>query len=386
MKTIKNYIKTLCLLAAVLWAGGIQAQPEEPEKSAFLIRCEQWLGQSDLYAAGEYDAWVLKHFGAEGDSQKKAEERMIGRLNGLEDAYHDRFEDPAAVSDAEFAKWITPKVKDMMKKSLLDLLVAGGFTMIPLVLCSIVGLTFAILRWFENRPSVYFPADFLDNLKAQLTGPNGSVKAAIQHCDELIANNRYLAPAARMCRAGLGKTTQGTPAVEAAVEDAGIQEVDRLKRGLRPLQVVIAVAPLLGLVGTVYGMIGAFQSMQMGGSADKVAVLSKGIYEALVTTATGLTIAIPLMVVYHFINTKVDALAEQFNNLGGEFLEICRPSDGTPSDAAETDIPSDSEETPATEGDDAVPDEPVTETDSDPAQEADEQPDQEPENKEPVVA
>ena len=387
MKKLVKHIKFFCLAIALCWVGEAAAQQNEPVKSEFTVRCEKWLGQNELFSAPEYGEWVQQHFGAEGDSPKKAEERMWGRLNGLEDAFLDRFEDPATVSDAEFSTWITPRVKDMMKKTLLDLLVAGGFTMIPLVLCSIVGVTFAILRWFENRPSVYFPDDFLGGIQSHLTGPDGSAAKAIKHCEELIANNRYLAPSARMCKAGLGKISQGAPAVEAALEDAGIQEVDRLKRGLRPLQVVIAVAPLLGLVGTVYGMIGAFQSMQMGGSADKVAVLSKGIYEALVTTATGLTIAIPLMVIYHFINSKVDALAEHFNTLAGELLETCCPSQG--SEEEEVSTSSDGGEeglSPAREDHEADDTSETAETAAEPGDDSDVQSEEEREEKEPVTA
>ena len=197
--------------------------------------------------------------------------------------------------------------------------------MFPLILCSIVGVTFALLRAFEYRRVVLFPPNFLDGLKEKI---HDSVDAAREYCDELIATNRHQAPAARMCAAGLKKADGGRAAVEAAVENAGILEVDRLKRGLRVLQVVIAVAPLLGLVGTVYGMIGSFQSVEIADSDNKASMLSGGIYEALVTTATGLTIAIPMMIVYHFLNTRVDSLSEDFNGLALQFVEICPTSGG----------------------------------------------------------
>ena len=122
------------------------------------------------------------------------------------------------------------------------------------------------------------------------------------------------------------------------MENAGMMEVDRLKRGLRGMQVIIAVAPLLGLVGTVYGMIGAFQSMESAGvDIDKVEMLSKGIYEALVTTATGLTIAIPLLVIHHVLKNKVDELAEGFNGLALQFMEFC-PTDRGGTNAVELEV------------------------------------------------
>jgi len=215
------------------------------------------------------------------------------------------------------------------RRSLLDLLKAGGTIMYPLVLCSILGVTFALLRGFEYRRAVLFPESFFEGLKEKIIGRGGSPAKGIEYCDELIQNDRHLGYSARMCRAGLKSVNDGVAEVDKAVENAGIMEVDRLKRGLRAMQVIIAVAPLLGLVGTVYGMIGAFQSMESANvDIDKVEMLSKGIYEALVTTATGLTIAIPLMVIYHFLNSKVDALAEDFNGLAIRFSEICPKKGG----------------------------------------------------------
>ena len=82
-------------------------------------------------------------------------------------------------------------------------------------------------------------------------------------------------------------------------------------------------------------MIGAFQSMESAGvSVDKVEMLSKGIYEALVTTATGLTIAIPLLVIHHVLKNKVDVLAENFNGLALQFMDIC-PTKGRENNVAE---------------------------------------------------
>ena len=223
-------------------------------------------------------------------------------------------------------------------RSLLDLLKAGGTIMYPLILCSVLGVTFALLRGFEYRRTVLFPESFFDRLKQKVSGSDGSPAKGIEYCDDLIANNRYLAYAARMCCAGLKKASEGAAEVEKALENAGMMEVDRLRRGLRGMQVIIAVAPLLGLVGTVYGMIGAFQSMESAGvSVDKVEMLSKGIYEALVTTATGLTIAIPLLVIHHVLKNKVDELAEGFNGLALQFMEVC-PTDGGGTNAVEVDV------------------------------------------------
>ena len=260
---------------------------------------------------------------------------LVGITQTINQAVAQPQPDPAKVDDGVPEADAADEKK---ARSLLDLLKAGGTIMYPLILCSVLGVTFSLLRGFEYRRTVLFPESFFDRLKQKVSGSDGSPAKGIEYCDDLIANNRYLAYSARMCCAGLKKASEGAAEVEKALENAGMMEVDRLRRGLRGLQVIIAVAPLLGLVGTVYGMIGAFQSMESeGGSVDKVEMLSKGIYEALVTTATGLTIAIPLLVIHHVLKNKVDVLAEDFNGLALQFMDIC-PTKGGGNNAAEPEV------------------------------------------------
>jgi biopolymer transport protein ExbB len=95
-----------------------------------------------------------------------------------------------------------------------------------------------------------------------------------------------------------------------------------MKRSLKSLSIIASVEPLLGLLGTVYGMIGAFQTatikgMETGGGSE---LLAKGIYEALVTTAAGLTVAIPVLLVYQVLNTKVDGIVDDLDEMGIEFM------------------------------------------------------------------
>ena len=95
-----------------------------------------------------------------------------------------------------------------------------------------------------------------------------------------------------------------------------------MKRSLRGLSVIATVSPLLGLLGTVYGMISAFQTATSVGMG-KADVLAKGIYEALVTTAAGLTIAIPVLLIFQYLNSRVDALVDEIDEMGIEFMGSC---------------------------------------------------------------
>ena len=299
------------------------APDAKAQLDAFTQRAEAWANGEKVFTDDKYERWE-KHFKSEAEFKAWLPELFPDFLE-QEKKREGNGEGP--MDDSAFENWMTAKVlSKISSKSLFELLSSGGVLMVPLLICSIVGVTFAMLRAFEYRRDVLFPASFMEGLKSRLAE---SVESGRAYCADIIENNRHLAPAGRICAAGLKEVDEGKKAVAEAVESAGVMEVDRLKRGLRVLQVVIAVAPLLGLVGTVYGMIGSFQSVEMAQEGDdKAKMLSGGIYEALVTTATGLTIAIPMMIVYHFLNTKVDALSEDFNGLAGEFMKICPPNGG----------------------------------------------------------
>ena len=120
----------------------------------------------------------------------------------------------------------------------------------------------------------------------------------------------------------------GREAVEKAIDDVGSREADKMKRSLRPIKNIAMVAPLLGLLGTVYGMIEAFQVTSESGGTASTALLAKGIYEALVTTAAGLTIAIPVLLLYNFLSGRVDRLIDEIDEAGSEFVFACANGGG----------------------------------------------------------
>ena len=333
---MKKMKLTWLLAALLLWLGSLAQAQAAAQSPSFAQRCDGWIASNDFFNQEKFERWGKKF-----DSQSEFKEW----LTTLAPEYLAR-QKKAPMNDDDLNAWLTSEVlAKINSNSLFELLASGGVLMIPLILCSIVGVTFTMLRAFEYRRAVLFPAHFMEGLEEKI---RDSVGAAREYCDELIATNRQLAPAARMCGAGLKKADAGAAAVEEAVENAGNLEVTRLQRGLRVLQVVIAVAPLLGLVGTVYGMIGSFQSVEMAELGDdKAKMLSGGIYEALVTTATGLTIAIPMLIIYFFLNTKVDSLADDFNGLALRFMEICPTSGGAPAAAEPGDV-----------AEEAIPDEP----------------------------
>ena len=216
------------------------------------------------------------------------------------------------------------KDKKKQPKNFWELVVSGGPVMIPLALFSIIGFASSVERFISLSRDRALPAGFLEGLKQKLKGVAG-IKKGITYCEEQGRET----PLGPIMKAGLEKAGRGSDQVEKAVEDMGIREADRMKRSLRLIGLVVAIAPLLGLVGTVYGMIEAFRDLAtLPPGESKSDVLADGIYVALVTTAAGLTIAIPFLAVYHLLSAKIDGLIDGINTQADLFLEIC-PTSGT---------------------------------------------------------
>ena len=213
------------------------------------------------------------------------------------------------------------------KETMFSLIKKGGPIMIPLGIASIIALALALERFISLRRDRVLPDGFLNGLgNAWDSDPFG--QAAEQYCEQSAGS------AGHVFKAGLQWRDSGHEAVAKAVEDAGIREADKLKRSLRGLSVIAAVSPLLGLLGTVYGMIDAFQRTSQSGGAAKTADLATGIYEALVTTAAGLTIAIPTLLLYQFLQSRVDKIIDHIDEVGTDFIVNYARKNSAPVDSA----------------------------------------------------
>ena len=199
--------------------------------------------------------------------------------------------------------------------NLLDLIVMGGEMMVPILICSVIALTIIIERLVNLQRSKVIPSNFVSDLHNQLgdiSAPN--ISAAVNFCQ------RSDAIAAHIFLPAIQKMHHGPEVIQSAIEDAGGREVGKLKRKLKPLSFIATISPLLGLLGTVYGMIEAFQAASNAGHG-KSDMLAEGIYVALVTTAAGLTLAIPVLIVHQFLSGRVDSLIDEIDNSANDFLD-----------------------------------------------------------------
>jgi len=182
---------------------------------------------------------------------------------------------------------------------MLDIFSKGGLMMYPLLLSSIIALAVGIERlWYLRRKKILIPQ--IVGVLEQIKSPN-DLELARSVCQ------KYDAPFSRIVLMSLDNRDLPPDELRALIEDEGRQEVRSLERGLVALETVAAVAPLMGLLGTVLGMIKVFDVIQTLGVGQAKA-LSGGISEALITTATGLFIGIPALIAYTYFSSRSEAL------------------------------------------------------------------------------
>jgi biopolymer transport protein ExbB len=187
-------------------------------------------------------------------------------------------------------------------RSLFEMVVGGGPLMVPLALCSVVALAFAVERWVRLRSSLLGSPRHVDEV-VRVLREDGAAKAS-----EVCGDGT---PLARILRAALSYADAPLLEREKVVEDVGGREVKNLTANLLPLMAVAMIAPLLGLLGTVWGMIEAFSSIALDQGLGNPEILASGISQALITTAAGLAIAIPTQALYYFYKSRIERFARR---------------------------------------------------------------------------
>jgi len=150
-----------------------------------------------------------------------------------------------------------------------------------------------------------------------MSSQTGDTTAAMTYCGQ------SKSAIANVFAAGIRKLDRrSTEVVEKAIQEAGEREVLKLRKYLRGLSVIASVTPLLGLLGTILGMIVAFQTVAISGEAlGKTELLAEGIYQAMITTAAGLSVAIPVLICYHWISGKIEKLVADIDEMTVDFVD-----------------------------------------------------------------
>ncbi len=199
---------------------------------------------------------------------------------------------------------------------MLQLIEQAGPTFYPLALCSLIATVVIIERLLSLRRSRVLPPAILDVV--EVVGPGKDNSMALEIC------RRNPGVLSSVVRAALENSNQGYEAMREAVVDAGRQETPEIERNLFWLQTAAQASPLLGLLGTVFGMIRMFSAVSLAGLGDPQ-VLSRGISEAMLTTAGGLAIGIPALVAYNYLSARADRTIVEIEGHAGRVLARFRP-------------------------------------------------------------
>jgi biopolymer transport protein ExbB len=203
----------------------------------------------------------------------------------------------------------------------IALIIKGGIIMIPIILLSIIGLALILERfWTLWRIRLDIPR-FSQEIFFSVE--RGQFQKALERCEKVKH------PIAEVFKLGILNRTLKREEIESMMEREGDEQVQYLEQYLGALIIIIGVEPMLGFLGTIVGLIQAFMTWEQLGSNITVSALAVGIYQAMITTAAGLIVAIPYYVAYHLIVGKIKSHAQEMTYYGNELIDIlARPREG----------------------------------------------------------
>lgn len=199
--------------------------------------------------------------------------------------------------------------------SILGLLASGGWAfMIPLGILSVMSVYIFIERLIAIKKAKQIDKDFMSRIRENMI--NGNIRAAADLCRNTDS------PIARMIEKGIMRIGKPLRSIEVAIENVGKLELFRLENHLSILATIAGLAPMIGFLGTVTGMIQAFFRISQAGANVDPSMLAGGIYQALVTTATGLAIGIIALFAYNYLVSQVEKVVHKMEATTVEFLDL----------------------------------------------------------------
>lgn len=202
---------------------------------------------------------------------------------------------------------------------MISYLMQGGWPMIPLGFCSLAAVAIILERSFALRHGKIIDPRIVEVL--QIFGPESSVEAlvhACRNCGGAFAKIIEEVVRARELDPSHGRELNHSHALE-TMHATGRREVERMERGLIVLEIVAGISPLIGLLGTVLGMVTVFDAITAQGIGNPQ-VLSEGISEALISTVAGLCVAIPALALHSFFSKRVESLAIEMQDIATGFV------------------------------------------------------------------
>ncbi|MBE8719708.1 MotA/TolQ/ExbB proton channel family protein [Sphingobacterium pedocola] len=197
--------------------------------------------------------------------------------------------------------------------NLIQLLMKGGWIMIPILLLFFLGLVIFIERYITIRNASRSDGGLMAQVKSNVL--SGKLDAAIAVCR---SSNSALS---RMLQKGLTRVGRPIKDIEGAIENVGKLEVSKLEKNINILGIIAGIAPMLGFVGTIFGVIQIFREVEIAGGID-IGTVSGGLYVKMIASASGLTIGILAYIGYHILNMMVERLILRMETEAVEFIDL----------------------------------------------------------------
>jgi len=206
---------------------------------------------------------------------------------------------------------------DLYRMNLWQIFLAGGPVMWPILLCSVFAFAIIIAKWWQLYKIEINTQEFLKNILDKMK--RHETKEALQICDNTKS------PIANILKAGILKYDRPRPQIIEAIEDASLYEIPRIEKNLTALATIAHISPLLGLLGTVTGMVRCFQTIQAKATSFHPVSpgdLAGGIWEALLTTVAGLIVAIPTFVFYNYLVSRINHFILEMEKASTELVNF----------------------------------------------------------------
>jgi biopolymer transport protein ExbB len=230
---------------------------------------------------------------------------MIALIQGAADTINQLTDTANAMNQA-----VTPAAPEL---HFIDLLFKGGWVMIPLAFLAFAGLVIFVERYITIRKASKTESNLMLQIKQYIH--EGRLDNAIALCK----NNN--SPLARMLEKGLKRIGRPIKDIEAAIENNGKLEVSKLEKNIGVLGIIAGIAPMLGFVGTIIGVITIFHDVSIKGAIE-IGTISGGLYTKMITSATGLIVGIISYVLYHILNMMVERIILRMETDAIEFIDL----------------------------------------------------------------
>ena len=211
---------------------------------------------------------------------------------------------------------LTEIVDTGSKMNLWEMTTKGGWIMLLLAILSVVCFYIFFERLMVLKKARQIDASFMDRIRDDVQ--NGEVKSAINFCRVTGS------PIANMIEKGLERLGRPAADVRASIDNAGNLEVAKLEKGLSIMATISSGAPMIGFLGTVFGMVRAFWEMANAGNNIDITLLSSGIYQAMITTVGGLIVGIIAMFAYNYLVSRVDSVTNWLEAQTLSFMDLIK--------------------------------------------------------------